>query len=871
MVPANTFNDVDVGDTLSYSATLSDGSALPSWLTFNRRHPDLHGHAAERRRRLHRGHGDGRPTATRSASDTFRLTIANTNDAPTVANRYRRPDRDGGQRLQLRGAGEHLRRRRCRRHPDLFGDAVRRLGAACLADVQPGNRTFSGTPLNADVGSIAVTVTATDGSNASASDTFRITIANTNDAPTVAIAIADQAATEDSAFSFAVPANTFADVDVGDTLSYSATLSGGSALPSWLAFNPGNRTFSGTPLNADVGFIEVTVTATDGSNTSVSDTFRITIANTNDAPTVANPIRRPERRPRTAPFSFVFPANTFTDVDVGDTLSYSATLAGGSALPAWLASIPDTRTFSGTPLNADVGTIAVTVTATDGCGIGASDTFGITIANTNDAPTVAIPIADQSATEDSAFSFRFRPTPSPTSMRRHADLLGHAGRRLGAAGLADVQRRDTGPSPARRPNADVGVIAVTVTATDGSNAGRQRHVHASPLPTPTTPRRSPILSPTRTRPRTAPSASQFRPTPSPTSTPATRLTLHRDAGRRLGAAGLAHVQCRTAHLLRHAARTPTSARSRSRVTATDGNGGTSATRSRSPSPTPTTRRRSPTRSPTRRRPKTAPFSFQFAGQHVRRRRRRATRCTLLGDAAATARRCRPGCRFNAATRTFSGTPANADVGTIAVRVTATDGNGGSVNDTFTLTVANTNDAPTRGQRDRRPERRPRTRRSASSSRQHVHRRRRRRHADLLGHAGDGSALPAWLSFNAATRTFIGHAGQRRRRHDRRPRHGDRRQRRQRQRHVHDHGRQHQRRADGREPDRRPERDRRQRRSSSSSPANTFADVDAGDTLTYAADAGDGSALPAWLSFNAATAHLHRARRPTPMSARSRSR
>jgi Putative Ig domain/Cadherin-like/Domain of unknown function (DUF4114)/WD40-like Beta Propeller Repeat len=34
-VPANTFSDPDAGDTLGYSATRADGTALPSWLTFN--------------------------------------------------------------------------------------------------------------------------------------------------------------------------------------------------------------------------------------------------------------------------------------------------------------------------------------------------------------------------------------------------------------------------------------------------------------------------------------------------------------------------------------------------------------------------------------------------------------------------------------------------------------------------------------------------------------------------------------------------------------------------------------------------------------------------------------------------------------------
>jgi hypothetical protein len=65
-------------------------------------------------------------------------------------------------------------------------------------------------------------------------DTFKVTVLNINDAPTLANAIADQQATEDDEFEFKVPASTFADVDAGDKLTCTATLADGSALPSWL-------------------------------------------------------------------------------------------------------------------------------------------------------------------------------------------------------------------------------------------------------------------------------------------------------------------------------------------------------------------------------------------------------------------------------------------------------------------------------------------------------------------------------------------------------------------------------------------------------------------------------------------------------------
>ncbi|WP_187161442.1 putative Ig domain-containing protein, partial [Cardiobacterium valvarum] len=49
--------------------------------------------------------------------------------------------------------------------------------------------------------------------------------------------------------------------------------------------------------------------------------------------------------------------------------------------------------------------------------------------------------------------------------------------------------------------------------------------------------------------------------------------------------------------------------------------------------------------------------------------------------------------FDAAKRTFSGTPGNDDVGNLSIRVTAADGRGGSAMQNFTLEVVNVNDAP----------------------------------------------------------------------------------------------------------------------------------------------------------------------------------
>ena len=71
-------------------------------------------------------------------------------------------------------------------------------------------------------------------------------------------------------------------------------------------------------------------------------------------------------------FSFTIPPASFTDVDAGDHLSFTATLADGSPLPAWLVFDPITQAFSGTPVNDDVGEISIKVTATDDSGASAA-------------------------------------------------------------------------------------------------------------------------------------------------------------------------------------------------------------------------------------------------------------------------------------------------------------------------------------------------------------------------------------------------------------------------------------------------------------------------------------------------------------------
>jgi Ca2+-binding RTX toxin-like protein len=137
--------------------------------------------------------------------------------------------------------------------------------------------TLSGTARNEDVGSFIAEVRATDRFGRSAATSFTIAIANTNDAPVVNIAIANQSARENDAFLFDLPSATFVDVDARDSLVLSARLANGDPLPAWLSFDAASERLIGTPAHADAGELQIVVTATDLAGAAVSQTFALTV------------------------------------------------------------------------------------------------------------------------------------------------------------------------------------------------------------------------------------------------------------------------------------------------------------------------------------------------------------------------------------------------------------------------------------------------------------------------------------------------------------------------------------------------------------------------------------------------------------------
>jgi hypothetical protein len=241
------------------------------------------------------------------------------------------------------------------------------------------------------------TYRAFDGTASSDEITVQIDVAPVNDAPVLANAIADQNATEDAPFSFAVPADTFADVDAADALALTATLAGGGPLPAWLSFDQATGKFSGTPLNDDVGAIAVRVTATDGALASAFDDFTLTVANTNDAPT-ANPDEGSAGENETKNFDVL---GNDTDPDTGDTRtlisigavsvsSVNAAVHGMIAASALVMVGNQIQFNPGTlfdPLNAgETATVAVAYTMQDAAGVASSSTLTLTVNGAAETP-----------------------------------------------------------------------------------------------------------------------------------------------------------------------------------------------------------------------------------------------------------------------------------------------------------------------------------------------------------------------------------------------------------------------------------------------------------------------------------------------------
>jgi VCBS repeat-containing protein len=238
-----------------------------------------------------------------------------------------------------------------------------------------GNYTYTPSPNQSGPDGFAFRVN--DGSADSGTVYVYIFLAPVNDAPVLASPLPDRSVLTGSTVSFSLSAGTFTDVD-NNTLIYSATRADGSPLPAWLSFNPTARTFSGTPESTHLGTVSIKVTANDG-NLAASDTFDLAVSvRPNTAPIAGNALAQTGED---TALTTALPRATDAD---GDAVTYVRTTnpANGTV------TVTSDGNFTYTPAANYTGPDSFTYTVRDGQGGSGTYTVSLTVTSVNDAPVV---------------------------------------------------------------------------------------------------------------------------------------------------------------------------------------------------------------------------------------------------------------------------------------------------------------------------------------------------------------------------------------------------------------------------------------------------------------------------------------------------
>jgi hypothetical protein len=359
-LPSTTFVDPQ-GSKLTYTATLADGQALTSWLSFNASTLTFTGTAPASATSV-----SIKLTATDtyglSSSETFTLAVG---AAPVLSTQTANQTWSAGQPVTLTLPASLFTDPQ---NSTLTLSATQSNGTALPSwlSFNATTGTFTGTVPAGNYGTLGLKVTATDALGLSASETFSARILGV---PIVNVLTGSQYAAAGHAISFTLPSNTFVDPQ-GSALTYGATLSDGSALPSWLTFNATTRSFTGTEP-ASGSSISIKVSATDTYGLSASESFTLAPA----AAPVLTLQTASQSWTQGQRVSLTLPSGTFTDPQ-GSRLTYTATLSDGSALPSWLSFNGTSGLFSGTVPTGTNG-LSLKVTATDNYGLSAAETFSV--------------------------------------------------------------------------------------------------------------------------------------------------------------------------------------------------------------------------------------------------------------------------------------------------------------------------------------------------------------------------------------------------------------------------------------------------------------------------------------------------------------
>ncbi len=225
-----------------------------------------------------------------------------------------------------------------------------------LTDNGNGTATLAGTPTAGTGGVYALTITASNGVGAPATQGFALTV---QQAPAITSAAATTVAVG-SAGSFTV---TTTGVPVA-TITLSGVLPGGV---TFVDTGTGTATLAGTPAAGTGGTYALTITAANGVGTAAVQSFTLTV---------------------TAPPAITSAALTTFTVGTAGTFTVATsgfpapTLTLTGALPAGVTFVDSgtgTASLAGTPASGTGGSYALTITAANGIGSAAVQTFTLAV------------------------------------------------------------------------------------------------------------------------------------------------------------------------------------------------------------------------------------------------------------------------------------------------------------------------------------------------------------------------------------------------------------------------------------------------------------------------------------------------------------
>ncbi|GAA0477594.1 hypothetical protein GCM10009096_19360 [Parasphingorhabdus litoris] len=309
--------------------------------------------------------------------------------------------------------------------------------------------TITYTPNQDFNGTDTITYTISDGNGGTSTATVDVTVTPVNDAPVADSPLPNVTGIDGETVSIPTAGN-FSDVD-GDTLTFTA-----AGLPAGLSIDPNTGLITGTIDNqasqVNGGVYSVTVTADDGNGGTVSTTFTYTV--TNPAPTATNDTATTDED---TPVTIPVLAND-NDPDGDDLTVTVATAPNGTVV------INPDGTITYTPNQDFNGTDTITYTISDGNGGTSTATVEVTVAPVNDAPEVDIPISDLNNEDADVISVDVSDKFSDLD----GDTLTFTATGLPAGLSIDANGVITGTIDPGASQINGGVYTVTITADDGN-------------------------------------------------------------------------------------------------------------------------------------------------------------------------------------------------------------------------------------------------------------------------------------------------------------------------------------------------------------------------------------------------------------------